>query len=213
MKIVIADYKLGNMFSVKQALLNIGADCCISYDGDEIRKADAIVLPGVGAFKDAMDNLNASGAGDAIKEAVNAGKPFLGICLGLQLLLTESEEFGTSEGLNLVPGKVMRFNNFDNEGNTVKVPQIGWNTIESAGNVNWANTPLKDLTPGEHMYFVHSFYIVPDNPAVSVTKTQYGNTTYTSCIQHNNIFACQFHPEKSAAKGLTIYKNWINSIK
>ncbi|MFN4006520.1 MAG: imidazole glycerol phosphate synthase subunit HisH [Chitinophagaceae bacterium] len=213
MKIVIADYKLGNMFSVRQALLNIGADCSISYDGDEIRKADAIVLPGVGAFKDAMNNLTTSGVGDAVKEAVNAGKPFLGICLGLQLLLTESEEFGASKGLNLIPGKVIRFNNFDNEGNTVRVPQIGWNTIEDAGYISWAETPLKHLKQGEYMYFVHSFFVVPDNPIVAVTKTSYGNTTYTSCIQHENIFACQFHPEKSAAKGLTIYENWIKSIK
>lgn len=212
-KVVIVDYQLGNLFSVKHALLNIGLEPVISLDPKDILDADAIVLPGVGAFKDAMDNLNRLGLTEVLIKFVNSGKPFLGICLGLQLLFTDSEEFGSSNGLNIIPGKVKRFANTDNAGQLVKVPQIAWNTINKPSNDMWAKSPLFDIKDGEDMYFVHSYYVEPIDISTILTKTNYADITYASSIFKNNIFACQFHPEKSATEGLKIYKNWATLNK
>jgi len=210
-KIIIVDYQLGNLFSVKQALINIGLNVQISLDPNDILDADAIVLPGVGAFKDAMENLNKLGLAGPIKDFVNSGKPFLGICLGLQLLFSDSEEFGSSEGLNIIPGKVKRFSNRNKSGDMVKVPQIAWNTINKVVNEKWEKSPLIDVEDGEDMYFVHSFYIEPVDSTIVLTKTSYGDILYASSILKDNIFACQFHPEKSAGEGLKIYRNWAKS--
>jgi glutamine amidotransferase len=206
-KVVIIDYELGNLFSVRQALENIGLNVVISKDLLELKTADAAILPGVGAFADAMKNLNILGLADGIHEHIACGKPFMGVCLGLQLLFTESEEFGNCKGLNVFPGIVKRFNNFDAAGNLVRVPQISWNEIY-AGHVDWEKTPLKSLEQNEHMYFVHSFYVEPTEKEYILSYTQYHHKEYTSSVHKNNIFACQFHPEKSAGKGLSIYKNW-----
>lgn len=206
-KIAIVDYQLGNLFSVRQAMLNIGLDVFITQNPVEIQKADAVVLPGVGAFSDAMDNLQKQGMDKSLQEFVLTGKPFMGVCLGLQLLFSESEEFGVSKGLGILPGMVKRFKNIDEEGNVVKVPQIAWNEIYSA-EIDWSVTPLKSLAEKEHMYFVHSFYVEPYDKTCILSKTTYRTKEYTSAVIKNNIFACQFHPEKSAEKGLTIYRNW-----
>jgi glutamine amidotransferase len=206
-KICIIDYKLGNLFSVNQALNNIGLNVSISSNKDELLEADAIVLPGVGAFGDAMHNLEALDLIDPILNAVNNGKPFMGICLGLQLLFTESDEFGVSKGLNLVSGKVKRFKDFQINGEKRKVPQIAWNQINRPSGVQWNNTPLSDVKEGEFMYFVHSFYVEPDEPVV-LTTTNYDGQSYVSSIIKDNIFACQFHPEKSGVEGLKVYRKW-----
>lgn len=213
-KILIIDYKLGNLFSVNQALTNIGLNISITSDANEIESADAIVLPGVGAFGDAMNNLNSLSLINPINKFVDSGKPFLGICLGLQLLFSESEEFGLSKGLGLVKGRVKRFNNINKEGETRKVPQIAWNQIHKIEGKSWENTPLNTIKEGEFMYFVHSFYVDPEEP-VGLSLTNYDGNIYVSSIQKNNLFACQFHPEKSAAEGLKIYNNWaiINNLK
>ena len=213
-KILIIDYKLGNLFSVNQALTNIGLNVNITSNADEIQSADAIVLPGVGAFSDAMNNLRDLNLINPIKKFVDSGKPFLGICLGLQLLFTDSEEFGLSKGLGLVKGRVKRFNNNNRDDETRKVPQIAWNQIHKINGNSWENTPLNGIKEGEFMYFVHSFYVDPEEP-VGLSQTIYDGKIYTSSIQKNNLFACQFHPEKSAAEGLKIYNNWaiINNLK
>jgi imidazole glycerol-phosphate synthase subunit HisH len=212
-KVVIIDYHLGNLFSVNQALQNIGLDVTISNDPEVVATADAVVLPGVGAFADAMTNLEKHGLVNAMQKYAGSGKPFMGVCLGLQLLFTVSEEFGSCKGLGLLQGKVKRFLNSDEEGNTIKVPQIAWNEIYSAG-VDWNETPFQSLQQNEHMYFVHSFYVEPEDKSCILSLTQYHNKEYTSSILKDNIFACQFHPEKSAENGLTIYKNWamINNL-
>jgi glutamine amidotransferase len=212
-KVVIVDYQLGNLFSVKHALLNIGVETIISLDPNDILDADALVLPGVGAFKDAMDNLNRLGLTEVLIQFVNSGKPFLGICLGLQLLFSDSEEFGSSNGLNIIPGKVKRFINIDNQGQFVKVPQIAWNTINKPSIDMWPKSPLFDINDGEDMYFVHSYYVEPIDRSTILTITNYAGITYASSIIKNNIFACQFHPEKSASEGLKIYKNWATLNK
>lgn len=209
-KVVIIDYQLGNLFSVNQALINIGLDVKITSNPEDVGSADAIVLPGVGAFKDAMDNLNQMGLVEPIKNFIKSGNPFLGICLGLQLLFTSSEEFGSSEGLNIIPGEVKRFKNEDANGTMVRVPQIAWNTISQVKTGGWDNTPLYNIANGEDMYFVHSYYVKPDNSEVILTETTYGGLKYTSSILTDNVFACQFHPEKSANEGLKLYKNWAS---
>lgn len=214
-KIVIVDYGLGNLFSVNQALINTGLNTLITNDPLEVETADALVLPGVGAFTDAMQNLHQLNLVNPIKDLVASGKPFLGICLGLQLLFTESEEFGTCEGLNIIEGKVRKFRSADTPGaEQLKVPQIAWNSISKPENKSWDNTPLQNIRDGEFLYFVHSYYVIPDNQDVILTNTTYGNTTYSSSVCKNNIFACQFHPEKSAREGLKIYKDWaiINNL-
>lgn len=212
--IVIVDYQLGNLFSVNQALCAIGLECKITSNPSDISQADALVLPGVGAFKDAMNNLNKLGLDIEIKKFIESKKPFLGICLGLQLLFTTSEEFGLSEGLNVIKGTVNRFPNVNPSGDLVKVPQIAWNTISIADQLNWNNSPLSILENGDDMYFVHSYYVEPEDNKVVVSKTNYAGIEYVSSIQSKNIFACQFHPEKSGEKGLHIYKKWalINNL-
>ena len=213
-KILIIDYKLGNLFSVNQALTNIGLNVSITSNADEIQSADAIVLPGVGAFSDAMNNLQELNLINPIKKFVDSGRPFLGICLGLQLLFTESEEFGLSKGLGLVKGRVKRFNNTNRNGEARKVPQIAWNQIHKTNGNSWENTPLKDINEGEFMYFVHSFYVEPEEP-IGLSQTNYDGQIYISSILKNNLFACQFHPEKSAQEGLKIYNSWaeLNNLK
>lgn len=213
-KIIIIDYKLGNLFSVNQALTNIGLDVRITSNGGDIESADAIVLPGVGAFSDAMKNLHELDLVNQILKYVESGKPFLGICLGLQLLFSESEEFGITKGIGLVKGRVKRFNNTNRYGETRKVPQIAWNQISKINGNSWSNTPLNDTKEEEFMYFVHSFYVEPEE-SVGLSQTNYDGQVYVSSIQKNNLFACQFHPEKSAQEGLRIYDNWarINNLR
>jgi glutamine amidotransferase len=207
-KIIIIDYQSGNLFSISQALTNIGLDVKVSSEADDIVTADAIVLPGVGAFGAAMLNLEEMGLVEPIKEFVNSGKPFLGICLGLQLLFSSSVEFYSSRGLDIIKGTVKRFKNSDVDGKIIKVPQIAWNTILKTENSSWEGTPLYDLGEDKDMYFVHSFYVIPEDKQAILTETIYGGVKYASSILYKNIFACQFHPEKSAASGLKIYKNW-----
>lgn len=213
-KIVIVDYNLGNLFSVNQALTNIGLNVKISSKAEDIGSADAIVLPGVGAFSDAMNSLQGLNLINPLKEFASSGKPFLGICLGLQLLFSESEEFGITKGLGFVNGRVKRFSNNNRDGETRKVPQIAWNQIHKIKNNSWENTPLNVIKEGEFMYFVHSFYVEPVE-SVGLSQTNYEGQIYVSSIQKNNLFACQFHPEKSAQEGLKIYNSWalLNNLK
>jgi len=213
-KICIIDYKLGNLFSVNQALKNIDLDVVISSSKNDIENAHAVVLPGVGAFGDAMRNLDSLSLIEPIISSIKNGKPFLGICLGLQLLFSESEEFGFTKGLGVIDGKVIRFNNVNNLGESRRVPQIAWNQILTSKGKSWENSVLDNIKPGSFMYFVHSFYVVPRED-IELTSTNYDGQIYTSSILTNNIFACQFHPEKSAREGLKIYENWanINNLK
>lgn len=213
-KVSIVDYKLGNLFSVNQALTNIGLNVNITSDPEEVESSDAIVLPGVGAFYDAMKNLNELNLVNSIKKAIDSYKPFLGVCLGLQLLFSESEEFGLTKGLGLIKGCVKKFQNKNQDGNTRKVPQIGWNKIQKIDNISWENTPLNNIKEGEFMYFVHSFYVEPVG-SIGLSQTNYEGQSYISSINRPNLFACQFHPEKSSKEGLKIYNSWaqINNLK
>jgi glutamine amidotransferase len=211
-KVVIIDYQLGNLFSVKQACDTVGINAEISSNREDILNADALILPGVGAFIEAMNNLKKFGLDTAIQNKVNGGIPIFGICLGQQLLFTESEEFGAGKGLDLISGIIKRFPETFEE-RKVKVPHIAWNTIFKL-NQEWDNTALKDLNNNEFMYFIHSYYVKPSDDACILTQTNYDGIEFCSSILKNNIFATQFHPEKSADNGISIYKNWalINNL-
>ena len=211
-KVVVIDYQLGNLFSVKQACDTVEMNFIVSSLKSDVLAADALILPGVGAFQEAMNNLEKLDLIDAIKIKVNSGTPLFGICLGLQLLFTKSEEFGSGNGLNLIPGIIKRFpDSFDQR--KIKVPHITWNQIYEY-NYSWENTPLRDLKDNEFMYFIHSYYVKPDGENCILTNTNYEGIEFCSSVIKENIFATQFHPEKSADKGISIYKNWglINNL-
>jgi glutamine amidotransferase len=209
-KIAIIDYQLGNLFSVQQACLHLGYEAKIVSTPEELELADYAILPGVGAFNDAMQNLNKLDMISPLKDFIASGKPFMGICLGLQLLFTESEEFGTSKGLDLIDGVIKKFPVLHDENNQkLKIPQIAWNQINEPETNKWADSPLHTCVDGDFMYFVHSFYATPASNEVVLSTTEYGGLHYCSSIQRKNIFACQFHPEKSGLPGVEIYKNWL----
>lgn len=196
--IAIIDYGMGNLQSVQKAFAKLGAVAEIVTDAKKIQDASHIVLPGVGAIADAMKGLDRAGFVEPTLRAIESGKPFLGICLGLQMLFTESNEGGRSLGLNIIPGKVDRFPD------TVKVPQIGWNQIKHKIN---GNPLLVGVPDNAYVYFVHSYYVIPDEVNVIATTTDYG-VPFTSMIWKDNLFATQFHPEKSQKIGLQILANF-----
>jgi len=206
-KVIIIDYKLGNLFSVLQACKTVGIDAEISSEIEKIKAADALILPGVGAFAEAMQNLNSLNLAQTIIEEVKNGKPIFGICLGQQLLLTESEEFENCKGLNLIEGRIIKFSNLINN-KKVKVPQVGWNQILQPENINWEKTPFSSIFAKDYMYFVHSYYTEVKETEYILANTDYCDFIYASAILKDNIFSTQFHPEKSGEKGLSIYRNW-----
>jgi glutamine amidotransferase len=212
-KVVIIDYQLGNLFSVKQACEYLGYDALISSKPEDLMKADYAILPGVGAFADAMKNLNEFGLSDAIKQYVQSGKSFMGVCLGQQLLLTGSQEFENTQGLGLIAGSVKKIPMQRIEDRLYKVPQIQWNTIVEPTENKWNNTPLLDCKNGDYVYFVHSFYTDIEDKKDVLAYTNYGSLKYCSSVLNSNIFTTQFHPEKSGLFGLNIYKNWFNLNK
>ena len=202
--VAIIDFNLGNLHSVDSACKFVGLNSKITNDKYEIMDAKSAILPGVGAFGEAMDNLKSLNLDKVIFDFVSTGRPFLGICLGLQLLFDESDEFGTYKGLGIIKGKVKKFDFFKDKNNKYSVPQIGWNAIKK--NKSWESSLLEFNNENDQMYFVHSYYVVPDDNKYVLSSSKYGNTTYCSSISTDNIFACQFHPEKSGKKGLNIYK-------
>lgn len=212
-RVVIIDYQLGNLFSVRQACEKLGCEVTVSNSPDLLLAADFAILPGVGAFSDAMDNMRSFGLSQAVQEYVASGKPLMGVCLGMQLLFSYSEEFGHTEGLGLIPGSVRKFHFTGPASKEYKVPQIQWNRIEPSR--SWGDTPLQYTGRGDFMYFVHSFYVVPDDPAHTLSHTTYGGMRYCSSVMHRNVFATQFHPEKSGLRGVGIYEQWLalNTIK
>ena len=209
LNISIIDYQLSNLFSVQHACEFAGLNAEITSDPKDLYKSHAIILPGVGAFGDAMKNLQNLGLISPILEHINSKKPFMGICLGLQLLFDSSEEFGNHKGLGVIKGKVIKFPNKNLQKKPLKVPQIGWNKIFIQKDASY----LKNIKDGEFMYFVHSFFVIPDEKKVILTKTVYEGMEYTSAISQNNVFAVQFHPEKSGPQGLKIYENFAKILK
>lgn len=203
-RIAIVDYGTCNLFSVEHACRHVGMPAELTSDPDQLRNAAGIILPGVGSFKDAMHNLQKRGLDQAIREAVQNQVPFLGICLGLQLLFEQSEEFGTCAGLGILKGKVARIP-MENGAGTRKIPHMGWSPIQISDN---GQTILDPTTHGRCYYFVHSYYVQPESPMVVASTTTYDGFSFCSSVSQGNLFACQFHPEKSGRKGLNVYRNW-----
>lgn len=210
--VAIVDYGMGNLFSVKHACERVGLRASITSSKAEIGKANAIILPGVGAFGDAMAALERLDLVGSLREAAASGKPFMGICLGMHLLMSEGYEFGHHEGLNIIEGTVVRLEEpTDSDGRVLKVPEVQWNRIErpnsATGSPSWEGTALEGLHDGDYMYFVHSYYAKPRSEQHVLSTTLYGNIHYCSSVLSGNVFACQFHPERSGERGLVIYRN------
>jgi glutamine amidotransferase len=218
-RVAIIDFSLGNMFSVKRACEYVGLQAHITSARKDIETADAVILPGVGAFGDAMATLRRLDLVHLLRDIAASDTPLVGICLGVQLLMTEGHEFGRHQGLGIVSGSVVRFDNPQEDGKILKVPQIGWNRIyrgkgnPGAGADPWDDTLLAGLDEGECMYFVHSYIVQPEDPAVILTTTRYGHIEFCSGLRTGNIFACQFHPERSRSQGLKIYRNLSIKLK
>jgi glutamine amidotransferase len=198
--IVVVDYGMGNLRSVQKALEAVGSAAEISSDPERVRRASKVILPGVGAFADAMAELTRSGLGEAFCEAVRQGKPCLGICLGLQLLFDSSSEDGDHAGLGLLPGRVVRFTPQPG----LKIPHMGWNTLR----IRQPAPLLSGLGELPSVYFVHSYYARPENADDVAAVTDYPQP-FAAVVWRDNLTACQFHPEKSQAVGLTVYANFV----
>lgn len=198
--IAVIDYDAGNILSVQKALDYLGEDNILTRDKDELLKADKVILPGVGSFGDAMEKIRKYDLESVIKTIVENGTPFLGICLGLQLIFEESEESQGVKGLSLIPGKIKHIP----DGEFKKIPHMGWNSLSfpKKGKL------FEGIDEGEYVYFVHSYYLDAANKDIVVAQTEY-NTVIDASVEYNNIFACQFHPEKSSKVGLKILKNFI----
>ena len=199
--IAIIDYDAGNLKSVEKALVSIGEEVLVSRDSSEILQADKVILPGVGSFGDAMNNLDKFGLVDTIKQVTGNGTPFLGICLGLQLLFKESDETPGAEGLDILPGKILKIP--AKEG--FKIPHMGWNSLD----VKPGAKLFKGLEGNPYVYFVHSYYLKAADENIVAASTEYTTHIHAS-VESGNVFACQFHPEKSSEVGLKILKNFAS---
>ena len=205
--IAIIDYGMGNLRSVQKGFEKVGSEAIITADPQVVLQADKIVLPGVGAFRDCMHNLEQAGFVEPILKVIAEGRPFLGICVGMQLLFTDSVEFGLYSGLNVIPGHVLRFpDQMMVAGEKLKVPQMGWNQI------SFKRRPpaFAGVENDSNVYFVHSYYVKPDDSSIIATTTDYG-IEFCSSVWKDNVVATQFHPEKSQAIGLKILKNFAES--
>ena len=202
--VAIIDYDAGNIKSVEKALLYLGEEAVITRDRDAILRADRVILPGVGAFGDAMDKLRTYGLDKVIQEVVGQNTPFLGICLGLQLLFESSEESEGVEGLGILKGKVVRLP----EENNLKIPHIGWNSLKYPN----PGRLFAGIAEDSYVYFVHSYYLQAKDPSIVTATTEYGTLIHAS-VEQGNVFACQFHPEKSSEVGMQILKNFLTISK
>lgn len=207
--VAIVDYGMGNLFSVRHACLRVGLEVSVTSSQREIANADAVILPGVGAFGDAMEALRRLDLISQLREVAVSSRPLIGICLGMQLLMAESIEFGKHTGLGIIPGTVGRIENAVGPKGALKVPHVCWNTLYRTGSAGdpWESSLLSGLPDGVFMYFVHSFCVQPDSEAVVIAKTQYGSLEFCSALRRGNIFACQCHPERSGPQGLKLYSN------
>ena len=199
--IAIIDYGVGNLFSLKSSLKQLGLEAVVTADADTIRKADRLILPGVGAFGDAMERLHQYGLVDVIREAVKNGTPLLGICLGLQLLFEHSDESNGVKGLGILKGQILKIP----DSPCLKIPHMGWNSLEIKPDTRL----FAGISNGAYVYFVHSYYLKAEDPKIVAATTEY-STHIHAAVEQGNVFACQFHPEKSSEVGLQILKNFIS---
>ena len=201
--IAIIDYDAGNIKSVEKAVDLLGQESVVTADSEEIFRADKVILPGVGAFGDAMGNLRRTGLDDVIRQVVRKGTPFLGICLGLQLLFERSDEAPGAEGLGVLKGEILRIPESDG----LKIPHMGWNSLHLQNN----GRLFRGVEENAYVYFVHSYYLKAADESIVKASTEYGTHIHAS-VEKDNVFACQFHPEKSSDVGLKILKNFIETV-
>lgn len=211
-EVTLIDYGVGNLLSVQRGLEHCGANVLVTSDPEVVIASTRVVLPGVGAFGNAMQALEERSLVPAVRELAKRGTPLLGICLGMQLLLDESEEFGLTSGLGLIPGRVVAIPTTTMAGDVQKIPHIGWNGLVPAeGHTDWHSSVLKDVAPGEATYFVHSFMSVPADPTYRLADCLYGGYRVAAVIAKDQITACQFHPEKSGEVGLKILRRFVGT--
>ena len=209
-EVIVIDYGVGNLLSVSRALEHCGAKVTVTADPKSILSASRVVLPGVGAFADGMAALKANGLDTVVRQVAVIGTPLLGICLGMQLLFDESEEFGATTGLGLIPGRVVNIPSITTTGESQKIPHIGWNELVLPDqHRSWQANLLTDVTQGEAFYFVHSFMAVPASHSHRLADCIYGGIEISAVVQRENIGGCQFHPEKSGEAGLRILHRFI----
>lgn len=208
--VTVVDYGIGNLFSVARALEKCGAHVLLSDKPDEIANAERLVLPGVGAYYQGMQGLRERGLIEPLHVFAASGRPMLGICLGMQMLFGSSTEFGEHQGLGLIEGQIIPITPKEENGRTMKVPHIGWSPlIQPPQRASWKGSVLQGLAPGAHAYFVHSFTANPTHEADRLADAHYGSARISAAVQRDNIFGCQFHPEKSAGAGLRIVRAFL----
>lgn len=208
-KITIADYGVGNLLSVRAAFEYCGADCDVTDDPAVIARADRLLLPGVGAFGDAMADMRTKGLVEPVRRFSETGRPLLGICVGMQMLMDRSEEFGDHEGLGLIPGPVVAIPPTAADGTAHRLPHVGWNILEASRAGSWTGTLLGDTPEGGWVYFVHSFTAMPDNPLHRLADCNYNGRRISAVIRRDNVMGCQFHPERSGETGLTVIRRFL----
>jgi glutamine amidotransferase len=211
--IAVIDYGLGNLGSITKALDFLSCKSVIINNPKDLFEAEKIIIPGVGAFGDAMKNLQEKNFLQTIKEISKQGIPLLGICLGMQILLSESEEFGFHKGLDIIPGKVKKMPSEIKNDNFYKIPHIGWNSLIRPKNISWEKTILENFSKNNEAYFVHSFACYPEKSEHILAYTEYGGHLFPSVIKKGNVYGCQFHPEKSREPGLSILKSFAKMTK
>ncbi len=210
-KVVVVDYGIGNVFSVCNALKLIGADPILTRSETEIKSADRLILPGVGAYARAMEALQKFGLVDLLSSYRETGRPFMGICIGMQVLMELSEEFGEHKGLGFIPGKVSKISEVQEDGTKVRVPHISWAPLDSPSVEGaWKGTPLEDVE-GKNLsfYYVHSFHCKPSNTSNLLAESHYGGQKITAAIRHENLFGLQFHPERSGKTGQLVLNSFM----
>lgn len=205
--VTVVDYGIGNIHSVVKALRHVGAAVCLTADPDEVARSARVIVPGVGAFPDGMAKLRERSLDAAIIEHAKSGEPLLGICLGMQMLLSESSEFGHHDGLGIIPGCVVPLA----PGDGVKVPQIGWNAIYPVGEATWAHPLLSHLPPEPMVYFVHSYTASPEHEEDRLADADYGSQRVSAAVARDNVVGFQFHPEKSGEVGLEILRRFLRT--
>lgn len=209
-EVAVIDYGMGNLLSVRRGLERCGATVTVTADPDAILSAPLVVLPGVGAFSDGMAELRRQGLDAVVREVAARGTPLLGICLGMQMLLDESDEFGTTTGLGLIPGRVVPVPSIMADGHPQKIPHIGWNALVlPQGREDWEGTLLEKVKLGEAVYFVHSFMASPTDPGHRIADCLCGGMPVSAAIGRGNVQGCQFHPEKSGEVGLKVLKSFL----
>ncbi len=213
-KVTIVDYGMGNIFSVCRAFEACGAQVILTSQPNDILKAERLVLPGVGAFADGMAELRQRNLISPLRDYSGQNRPFLGICLGMQMMMDIGEEFGVHEGLGIIPGKVALITSQSTTGEKLKVPHIGWNALKTttSAQIRWNDTILRGLPPEASVYFVHSYAVIPKNPEENnLAVAEYGGHPITAVTVSNNIYGCQFHPERSGKIGLKIIENFVTT--